>query len=692
MIDKNKELYINRELSWLEFNDRVLDEAYDKSSKILTRFKFLAIAASNLDEFFMVRVAGLKQQEQLNYNKKDISGRTPTEQLGIIGIKTQQMMGKIYSCYNRSLLPKLKDERITIKHYEELSQENKRQADDFFEEICFPVLTPLAIDAGRPFPLLQTKSINIGVRFSAEDESDLFAVVQVPAVLPRLIDLGHEGDEKVFLWLESLIINKLNHLFDGYQVEGSLAFRITRDADLDIEEDEAQDLLLAIEENIRRRKWGETVRLEIQYHGDKKIRKFLKRKLEIDDDAIYQLNGPLDMTCWFEFIQKKSLNDLVDPLPTPQEAIDFFGYRDFFAAIQDKDRLLHHPYESFDPVLDFIEQAVNDPQVLAIKQTLYRVGNQSPLIDQLIRAVEKGKQVTVVVELKARFDEERNIGWARKLERSGCHVVYGLPGLKIHSKALLIVRKESQGIRRYVHLSTGNYNETTATLYEDIGMFTCREDICMDVSNMFNAITGYTRKKDYRKIFVAPEGLRSGFEYFIRREIRHKEQGKKGKIIVKINSLIDKGMIDLLYHASQKGVEIELIVRGICGLKAGVVGLSEKITVRSIVGTFLEHSRIYYFYNDGEENYYLSSADWMERNLDRRVEIMFPIEDKDLKDRIGYFFETLLADTEKSRIQQPDGTYRQVDGRGKTMVDSQLMMHAHLSQQLKNKKKELMQL
>jgi polyphosphate kinase len=689
-MDHNQDLkYINRELSWLMFNDRVLEEAYDKDSKVFTRLKFLAITASNLDEFFMVRVAGLKQQMAAKYRKKDISGRTPEEQLNAIYIETQLMMKKIYSCLNKSLMPKLEESGIRFKKYSELNERQAVYARDFFDEFCFPALTPLAVDSGRPFPLLQTKGINIGLMLSSTAEEELFAVVKVPTVLPRFVEIHSEEGSTEYIFLEEIILNNLEKLFTGYEIMEKSIFRITRDSDLEMDEDDVEDLLIQIEKNIKRRKWGAAVRLEIQSKGDKKIRKFIKKRLEVKDEETYEINGPLDPTCWFEFIENKKFAHLLDMLPKPQDSIDFFGQEDLFEAIKERDRLLHHPYESFYKVLEFIEQAVEDPKVLAIKQTLYRVSNNSPIISKLISAAENGKQVTVVVELKARFEEEKNILWARKLEQAGCHVVYGLPGLKIHSKALLIVRREEDGIRRYVHLSTGNYNDTTATLYEDLGLFTCREDICIDVSNMFNMITGYTKVVHYKKIFVAPGNLRSGFEYYIDREIRNVKAGGEGHIIAKLNSLIDQGIIDKLYEASREGVKIELIIRGMCGLRAQVQGLSENITVRSIVGTFLEHSRIYYFQNGGDDDLFLSSADWMERNLDRRIEILFPVEDHQLKKRLLGFLDVLLADTEKTRIQLEDGTYKDLDRRGKEPVNAQMLMHQKASEAIKKAKKDM---
>jgi polyphosphate kinase len=682
-MDKDLRLYINRELSWLMFNDRVLDEAYDKERKIFTRLKFLAITASNLDEFFMVRVAGIKQQLAAKYTKKDISGRTPEEQLRAIEIETHQMMKKMYSCLNKSLLPELALDKIHFKTIEQLNERQRLFVDDFFDEYCFPSLTPLAVDVGRPFPLLQNKSINIAVILNGDTDNELFGVVQVPSVLPRFIDIHSEENGYEFIFLEDIILSHLNKLFDGYKIIDSLVFRITRDADLDINEDEAEDLLIQIEKNIKRRRWGAPVRLEIQKKAGKNIKKILKKRLEISDEEIYELSGHLDLSCWFDYIINKKMIHLLDEMPVPQKSVDFQEEEDIFEAIRKKDRMLHLPYESFDKVLEFIDLAVKDPQVLAIKQTLYRVSKNSPIIDKLIQAAENGKQVTVVVELKARFDEANNIIWARKLEKAGCHVVYGFPNLKIHCKALLVVRKEEDGIRRYVHLSTGNYNEFTARIYEDIGLFTCKNEICKDISNLFNVITGFTRHKQYNKIFAAPADLRSGFEYFINREIRNAQSGKKAYMIIKINSLVDKQIINKLYEASEAGVHVELMIRGICCLVPGIQGVSDNITVRSIVGTFLEHSRIYYFYNNDNPEIYLSSADWMERNLDRRIEVLFPVEESRLKERITGILDIELADTEKTRIQQNDGTYKKMDRRGKEAIEAQKVLHEKAINDLK---------
>jgi len=686
-IENVEKYFVNRELSWLMFNERVLEEAYDREHKILTRLQFLSITASNLDEFFMVRVAGLKQQVAAKYNKKDSAGLTAKEQLDKIYPKVANMINKQYSCLNKSIKPILKKNNISFLKYCDLEKNEKRNISDFFNEFCFPTITPLAVDAGRPFPLLLNKSLNIAV--SLEDKGErYYAVIQVPSVLPRFVKVNKEVGEHRYITLEEIMINNLHKIFKGYKIKGSLVFRITKDADLEIDEDEANDLLIEIEETIKKRRWGDVVRLELGKYGDEELKKFLVKKLKVEKHEVYELNGPLDLTGFFEFVEMNRHSNLLDENPIPQEAIDFHEDKNIFELIKEKDRLIHLPYESFSKTVEFIREATEDPNVLAIKQTLYRVSKKSPIIDSLIRAAEEGKQVTAVVELKARFDEENNIVWARKLEKAGCHVVYGLPGLKIHSKAILIVRKEPEGIKRYVHLSTGNYNDNTAKLYTDIGLFTCDSSICKDISDMFNTITGYTYREDYRKIFVAPKTLRKGFEFYIDREIYNAKNNKKALIKAKFNSLVDKGIILKLYEASQAGVKIELNVRGICCLKPGIKNISENIKVKSIIGNFLEHSRIYYFYNNGDSKVFLSSADWMSRNLNRRIELLFPVEDIKLKERVEGILDLCLSDTLKARVQLKDGTYKSVDKRGKKKIDSQKIFHKRAVERVESIRKK----
>lgn len=665
-------LYINRELSWLEFNERVLEEAFDKTNPILERFKFLAITASNMDEFFMVRVAGLMEQVYAGRTKKDVAGLTPAMQLAKISERTHEMVVRQYNCLNRSLVPQLKSDNIVFKDYSELNQEQKEFAKRYFNTTLFPVLTPMAIDSSRPFPLVANKSLNLIVELEGED---MYAVVQVPSVVGRLVELPCAGDGKrEFIFLEEIIKHFADKLFEGCKVVSVSAFRITRNSDLEIDEEDSHDLLVEIEESIKRRKWGEPVRLEVEKDISTRAFEFLQERLSLADEDIYKINGTLDLTVYFAVSGIKGCDDLCDA-PMPPIAVKAFKDKDMFEVIKEKDVLVHHPYESFDSVVNFVKIAAADPQVLAIKQTLYRVSGNSPIIGALIQAAENGKQVTVLVELKARFDEENNINWARKLEKAGCHVVYGLVGLKTHCKTCMVVRREEDGIHRYVHLGTGNYNDKTAKLYTDMGMFTAKESYGADVSKLFNVLTGYSKSTNYSKIAVAPTGLRDMFIKNIKREADNARDGKPAAIIAKMNSLVDEGIIKALYEAAMAGVKIQLVVRGICCLRPGVAGVSENIRVTSIVGRFLEHSRIYYFENGGEHKIYLASADWMPRNLDRRVEVAFPVEDAEVKAEIEEIIYVTLADTVKARVMLSDGTYKRVDKRGKESVHSQMLFY-----------------
>lgn len=665
-------LYINRELSWLEFNERVLEEAFDKTNPILERFKFLAITASNMDEFFMVRVAGLMEQVYAGRTKKDIAGLTPASQLERISKRTHEMVTRQYSCLNRSLLPQLRADNIVFKRYGELTQGQRDFTKHYFNTTLFPVLTPMAIDSSRPFPLVANKSLNLIVELEGED---MYAVVQVPGVVSRLVELPDaDGGRREFILLEEIIRHFVDKLFEGCRVISASAFRITRNSDLEIDEEDSHDLLVEIEESIKRRKWGEPVRLEVEKEISANAFGFLRDRLSLDEDDIYKISGTLDLTVYFAVSGIKGCADLCDP-PMPPVAVKAFKDRDMFEVIKERDVLVHHPYESFDSVVNFVKIAAADPQVLAIKQTLYRVSGNSPIISALIQAAENGKQVTVLVELKARFDEENNINWARKLEKAGCHVVYGLVGLKTHCKTCMAVRKEEDGIRRYVHLGTGNYNDKTAKLYTDMGMFTAKESYGADVSKLFNVLTGYSRSFNYSKIAVAPTGLRDMFIKNIRREADNASEGKPALILAKMNSLVDDGVIRALYEAASAGVKIRLVVRGICCLRPGVEGVSENIRVTSIVGRFLEHSRIYYFENGGDSKLYLASADWMPRNLDRRVEVAFPVEDEAVKREVLDILNVTLSDTVKARIMQSDGTYKRVDKRGKESIHSQMLFY-----------------
>lgn len=670
-MDNQKRIpYNNRELSWLDFNYRVLDEAFRKDNPILERVKFLAISASNLDEFFMVRVAGIMEQISSNYKKKDPAGLTPKQQLAKINEKTRDFLNKQYQCFKKSIKPALNQKNIAFLEIKDLNSEQKRFTENYFNKIIFPVLTPLAVDQSRPFPLLANKSLNLAVRLSKDGETN-FALVQVPSILPRFLELPSEDDKKYFILIENIIIEKLSQLFELHRIKACCQFRVTRNSDLDIDE-EAADLLVEVQRSIKKRKRGEPVRLEILKNCDKKTRDFLVKMLSIDEEDIYELSGPLDLTFLMKFSQIKGFDKLrFDPIVPVDPPADFWGVKSVFDAIKQRDRLVHHPYESFNAVVNFINQAAADENVLAIKQTLYRVSGKSPIIDALIRAAENGKQVTVLVELKARFDEENNVIWAKKLEQAGCHVIYGVYGLKTHCKILLVVRQEDEGIKRYIHMATGNYNDSTAKVYTDIGFFTCRENFGADASSLFNTLTGYSRPPEYSKLIVAPLKMRNFFEKMIENEIQNAEKGLPSGITIKINSLVDEEIIELLYKASNAGVKINLIVRGICCLIPGIAGVSENITVRSIVGQFLEHSRIYKFCCLGRPQTFIGSADLMPRNLDKRVEVIFPIDDDRLKSRIDHILDIILNDTTNARVQNSDAEYLRIDMRGKEKVSSQ---------------------
>lgn len=656
----NKNMFINRELSWLAFNERVLEEAYEHENPILERVKFLAITASNLDEFFMVRVAGIKEQVRAGLKKTTPDGLTPPNQLHAISERAHEFSKKQYNCLSHALLPTLKKNGVSILKYDELNDEQKKFLVKYFDKNIFPVLTPLAIDRSRPFPMLLNRSVNIAVRLKQGKETH-FAVVQVPSILPRFTPLPCDG-ERAYIMLEDVIIAFLPKLFDSHEVKAVSLFRITRNGDLTIDE-EAVDLMDEIQKSIKKRKRGRPVRLEITTKCDREIRSFLIQTLDVKETDIYKCSGVLDLTCFFKLVDIDGMEELKLPPITSAAPKDFLGHTDYFAAIRERDRFVHHPYESFDCVVKFLSDAAEDPDVLAIKQTLYRVSGHSPIISALMRAAENGKQVTVLVELKARFDEENNINWARKLEQAGCHVIYGLTGLKTHCKILLVVRHENNEIRRYLHLGTGNYNDSTAKLYTDMGLFTCREEYGEDATLLFNLLTGYSRPPKYSRFITAPDNMRDFFKEKINSEIKAARDGKPCGIIVKVNSLLDEKIIRQLYKASCAGVPIKLIVRGICALAAGVPGISENIEVHSIVGRFLEHSRIFLFVNSGNPEYYLGSADWMPRNLDRRVELVFPVDDKEICSRLEKIITTLWEDTINTRRQLPDGSYELLDRR-----------------------------
>lgn len=662
--------YNNRELSWIDFNKRVLEEATKKDNPIMERCNFLSITASNLDEFFMVRVAGVLDQIHHGVKSKDASGLTPAEVMSRLSEKIHDFAKKQYSCYNRSIIPSLRANGIIFKDVEELDGDQKAFIDEYFHKVVFPVLTPMAVDTSRPFPLLANKSLNIALRLTNAENEEFFAVVQVPSILPRFLELpSHEG--RAFILLEKIIAAYLNELFELYNIKEHDAFRITRDSDLDIDED-TEDLMAEIKKSIRKRKRGVPVRLEFSKKCNKEIREFLIDALEVSEDEIYFQRGPLDLTFLSKFAHIKGCENLCfEPIVPVNPPAEFCGYDDIFKAIREKDRLVHHPYESFDVVVNFVKKAAVDPKVLAIKQTLYRVSGNSPIVAALIKACENGKQVTVLVELKARFDEENNIQWANKLEKAGCHVIYGLTGLKTHCKICLVVRRDDDGIRRYLHMGTGNYNDSTARFYTDIGMFTCREEYGIDASSLFNVLTGYSFPPEYNKFIVAPHGMRTFFEAMIINETQNAKLGLPAKITAKVNSLVDPKIISLLYDASNAGVKVDLVVRGICCLVPGVKGFSENIKVISIVGQLLEHSRIFIFENNGNPQYYMGSADWMPRNLDKRVELVFPVEDEDIKTRVQGIMNTMFKDTVNARRQHSDMTYSSVDKRGKKRLNCQ---------------------
>lgn len=670
------ERFTNRELSWLAFNKRVLSEAKDNHLPLMERLKFLSITASNLDEFFMVRVASLKDQVNAGYTKKDIAGMTSKEQIDAILKETHKFTTAQYNTYNRSFLPSLKKNGLKIvTEFEKLTEEQADYVDNYFQKEVFPVLTPMAVDSSRPFPLIRNRSLNIGALLMDKKKKGTidFATVQVPSVLPRVVTIPTDGDNcTTVILLEQIIEKNIQKLFLNYKVLCQAPFRVMRNADLSIDEDEAADLLIEIEKQLKKRQWGEAIRLEVEDNIDKRLLKTLRKELNLSEDAIFKINGPLDLTFLMKVYDIEGFDHLKEPKYTPQQPKMLDASRDLFEQIREHDILLHHPYETFDPVVNFVKKAASDPNVLAIKQTLYRVSSHSPIIASLAQAAENGKQVSVLVELKARFDEENNIVWAKKLEKAGCHVIYGLVGLKTHSKITLVVRKEEDGIRRYVHLGTGNYNDSTAKLYTDMGMFTSKTRYGEDATAVFNMLSGYSEPLVWNKLSLAPLWLRGKFLSLIEREKEHAKNGRTARIIAKMNSLCDPGIIEALYDASEAGVEIDLIVRGICCLRVGIKGLSEHIRVRSIVGTFLEHSRIFYFENNGNAEYYMGSADWMPRNLDKRVEILFPVEDPILQEEIYHILHMQLSDTKKAHLLMPDGHYVKVDQRGKTPLNSQL--------------------
>lgn len=652
------EYFYNRELSWLKFNLRVLKEAMVKETPLLERLKFIAISASNLDEFFMVRVASLWSNFDSGVEKRDASGMSVHEQLVAISQAAHEQV-RTQTKSLIALMAEMDAVKLHFRRVKDLSELGKDWLEEYYREVVFPVLTPMAVDASRPFPFLANKTLNLAVELIKADGEHSMGLIQVPSVLDRIVEVEPEG-KRTFVFLEDIIASHCHDLFKGCHILDMVSFRVTRDSDLDLEEDDSVDLMKEVEESLRKRKRGAAVRLEIFKTNNNRIKKFLEENLDVTEMEVYEINGPLDPTCFFKFIGMKGMWPwLYEPF-VPQRPLELPNDSDLFAAIRENDILLHHPYESFDPVVKLVSDAADDPQVLAIKQTLYRVSGNSPIVAALARAAENGKQVTVLVELKARFDEENNILWARRLEKAGCHVIYGLVGLKTHAKIILIVRKEDNGIRRYLHLGTGNYNDSTAKLYTDLGLMTANDEFGSDASAFFNLLSGYSEPPVWNKLVMAPLGLREKIYALIDNEIAMVRSGREGHIIAKMNSLIDQPVIQKLYEASAAGVHIDLIVRGICGLRTGIEGISDNITVRSIVGRQLEHSRIFWFANGGEEQLYLSSADWMPRNLNDRVELFFPVETEEHIHRIKALLDLYLRDNVGAHMMQSNGSYRRV--------------------------------
>jgi polyphosphate kinase len=683
-------LYINRELSLLEFQRRVLEEAEDEDNPLLERVKFLAIFGSNMDEFFMVRVSGIRKQVEARITEIPPDGMTPRDQLAAIRKSSVELYAEAHAYLQRKLLPNLQKAGIEVSDYNKLSKAQKDKVDTYFHEVVHPVLTPLALDPGHPFPHISNLSLNLAIVLRDQKGVEKFARLKVPDSLPRLVPVKHSSGatrkdgtipwHHYFVWLEQLIAANIGTLFPGMEVLSAHPFRIIRDADVEIQEIEADDLLETMQQSVRRRRFGTVVQVAVYDSMPENIRRLLLDNLRIKSSDLFVQSKPLGLVGLWNLYNSVERHDLKFPVYRPRVVPQFKNVElaeDVFTAIRQGDILLHHPYDSFTPVIDFLNAAARDPQVLAIKQTLYRVGRNSPVVESLLEASERGKQVAVLVELKARFDEESNIGWARTLEQAGVHVVYGLVGLKTHCKVAMVVRQEGEGIRRYVHLATGNYNYVTSMTYEDIGLFTCDEAIGEDATELFNFLTGYSGKRGYHKLWVAPVNLRQKLEDRIRREIEHARKGDRARMILKANALVDPYIIRLLYEASQAGVRVDLLVRGICCLRPGVKGISENISVRSVLGRYLEHSRIFYFENGGKEEIYLGSADLMQRNLYHRVETVFPVEDPDY---IGYLRDTVLQsyfqDHYHTRVMQSDGNYKRLQPKsddGKEGVQEWLM-------------------
>lgn len=671
--DKN-EYFSNRELSWMLFNERVLEEARDKDNPLLERIKFLSITASNLDEFFMVRVASLIDMVNVHYEKPDPAGLKPSQQLTKISEAAHQMIGQQYMTYNRMLNRLLKERGIDVLEVAELSSKQLDFIDHYFSREVYPVLTPMAVDSSRPFPLILNKSINIAALIHKEGSKSKqkeFVTVQVPNVLPRVVKLPDEEGHFSFVLLENIIRRHLKELFVGYELDEASCYRVMRDMDLEVDEEETADLLKEIEKQLRLRERGNVIHLDVEAGiGERLINKLIGR-LGVGTENVYRVNGPIDLTFLSKLVgQLDGFDDLLYPLHQPFVHYELME-QPIFDTLRERDIFLHHPYDSFDAVVELVRQASLDRNVLAIKMTLYRVSGNSPIIRYLEKAAENGKQVTVLVELKARFDEENNINWAQKLEKTGCHVIYGLVGLKTHCKMALVVRREQTGIKRYMHFGTGNYNDITARFYTDMGLLTSNEQMGVDASNVFNMLSGYSEPPYFHKLVMAPLWLRNTMLDLIQTEIDNARAGKSAFIHAKMNALSDEGMIQALYRASAAGVRIKLLVRGICCLRTGIPGVSDNIEVHSIVGRYLEHSRIFVFGNGGEVRVFLASADLMTRNLNRRVELMFPIEDEEIKRTIIHLLGIMMSDNVKTRVMGRDGLYRKLDRRGKASVNTQ---------------------
>jgi polyphosphate kinase len=664
--------YTNRELSWLAFNDRVLEESRDKLNPLLERLKFLGITQNNLDEFFMVRVASLAKLAAVDYPKPDASGMTAEEQLRAVNKQAHEMLVKQYNTLNRSLLPAIVSENIFLKSIDDLTDAQFQFIKGYFHDELYPVLTPMADDSSRPFPFIANDTLNLAIQLVQADDPDtkLYATLQIPDVFPRVVRLP--GDENSFILLEDIIKAFVGQLFVNYQVTESAVFRVIRDMDLDVAEEDTSDLLKEVQQQLKLREHGNVIRLEIENTISKKVLKRLTKQLSIPDYAVYETSGPVDLT----FLNKLASavvnhSELKYPKFTAYQAKALDHNHNIFDAIRSHDWLMQHPYDKFDAVVEFIRQASVDPDTLAIKMTLYRVSGDSPIIRYLGRAAQNGKQVTVLVEVKARFDEQNNVHWAKQLEKMGCHVIYGLIGLKTHCKLSLIVRREQGDIRRYMHMGTGNYNDVTAHFYTDMGIFTANNDMGIDATNIFNMLSGYSKPPYFHQLHISPKGIREFIDDKLDQAIALAKQGKPVTVRMKMNSLSDQKMIAHLYRASHAGVKIHLIIRGICCLKVGIEGISDNITVHSIVGRFLEHSRIYIFDFNGQRTTYLASADLMTRNLNRRVELLFPINQSDLEEQANQIYDTMWNDNLKTRVLTPDDTYRRVDRRGLTALDAQ---------------------